>query len=182
MPSLPRDARAAAARSYARRARDLLRDAARPGGDPTAPHHLIWFLINCPVAEFRDPTEAIRMVQNLLERAPNSWVAWANLGAAQYRAGNASRRDRSLRHGPPRSIAERSSTTASSWRWLTIGSITRTRPEPASIAPTVGCKIPLERGRPATPHRGRRAPRADQPRHANSRGVAENTSIRSLIV
>ena len=67
---------------------DLLRDAARPGGDPTAPHHLIWFLVNCPVAEFRDPTEAIRMVQHLLERAPDSWVAWANLGAARYRAGN----------------------------------------------------------------------------------------------
>jgi eukaryotic-like serine/threonine-protein kinase len=86
--NLTRDARAAVARTYARRARDLLRDAARPGGDPTAPHHLIWFLVSCPVAEFRDPAEAIRMVQNLLERAPDSWVAWATLGAAHYRAGN----------------------------------------------------------------------------------------------
>ncbi len=85
---LTRDDRAAVARSYARRARDLLRDAARPGGDPTAPHHLSWFLVSCPVAEFRDPAEAIRIVQDILARAPESWVAWANLGAAHYRAGN----------------------------------------------------------------------------------------------
>ena len=86
--TLARDDRAAAARSYARRARDLLREAARPGGDPTAPHHLAWFLVSCPVAEFRDPVEAIRIVQAILERAPTSWVAWATLGAAHYRAGD----------------------------------------------------------------------------------------------
>jgi serine/threonine protein kinase/Flp pilus assembly protein TadD len=86
--TLARDRREAAARSYAERALDLLREAARPGGDPTAPHHLAWFLVSCPVAELRDPVEAIRIVQAILERAPNSWVAWATLGAAHYRAGD----------------------------------------------------------------------------------------------
>ncbi len=86
--TLVRDRREAAARSYAQRALDLLREAARPGGDPTAPHHLAWFLVSCPVAELRDPDEATRIVQAILERAPNSWVAWATLGAAHYRAGD----------------------------------------------------------------------------------------------
>ncbi len=85
---LTRDAREAAARSYARRARELISEAARLGIDPTVPYHLAWFLVSCPVAEFRDPAEAIRITQDTLKRAPNSWLTWANLGAAQYRSGN----------------------------------------------------------------------------------------------
>ncbi len=86
--TLASDRRATIARSYARRALDLLHEAARPGGDPTAPHHLAWFLVGCPVAELRDPAEAIRIVHHILERAPDSWVAWATLGAAHYRTGD----------------------------------------------------------------------------------------------
>ncbi len=86
--ALARQDREAAARSYARRALDLLRKEAQPGGDPTAPHHLAWFLASCPVAEFRSPAEAIRISQAILARVPDSWVAWATLGAAHYRAGD----------------------------------------------------------------------------------------------
>ena len=38
------------------------------------------------MAELRDPPEAIRISRGILERAPGSWVAWAGLGAAQYRS------------------------------------------------------------------------------------------------
>ncbi len=86
--TLARDGREAAARSYAVRALDLLREAARPGGDPTAFYHLAWLLVSCPVAELQDPAEAIQIAQAILERAPTSWVAWATLGAAHYRAGD----------------------------------------------------------------------------------------------
>ena len=80
--------RAAAAQSYAWRARDLLRDAARPGsGDPAAPYHLAWFLTTCPVTELRDPGEAVRIARGLVDRAPQVWISWATLGAALYRSG-----------------------------------------------------------------------------------------------
>jgi serine/threonine protein kinase len=87
-PALDRDIRAATARSYAARARDLLRDAARAGGaDPAAPYHLAWFLTTCPVAELRDPAEAGRIARAIVERAPGAWISWATLGGALYRAG-----------------------------------------------------------------------------------------------
>ena len=82
-------ARGASARSYARRAHDLLRDAARVGsGDPAAPYHLAWFLATCPVAELRDPGEAVRIARGLVDRAPQVWISWATLGAALYRSGD----------------------------------------------------------------------------------------------
>jgi tetratricopeptide (TPR) repeat protein len=89
--SLAADRREAVARSYALRACDLLRQAAQPApagdrGDPAAPYHLAWFLTNCPVAELRDPAEALGISQAEIERTPRSWIAWATLGAAQYRA------------------------------------------------------------------------------------------------
>ena len=67
-------------------ARDLLRRAVAAGDDPAAPYFLAWFLTAGPAVELRDPSEAIRIARGLLERTPGSWVAWATLGAAQYRA------------------------------------------------------------------------------------------------
>jgi serine/threonine protein kinase/tetratricopeptide (TPR) repeat protein len=84
--TLSSEARATAVRAYAGRARDLFRRAAEAGDDPAAPYFLAWFLTACPVAELRDPSEAIRIARGILARAPGSWVAWATLGAAQYRA------------------------------------------------------------------------------------------------
>ncbi len=46
---------------------------------------LAWSLANSPAVEHRDPPEAVRIARGLLARAPGSWVAWATLGAAQYR-------------------------------------------------------------------------------------------------
>ena len=65
---------------------ESLRRAVEAGVDPVAPYLLAWFLTTCPVADLRDPPEAIRISRGILERAPGSWVAWASLGAAQYRA------------------------------------------------------------------------------------------------
>src|SRR5262249_15747682 len=74
-----------AERGYAVRARETLRRAVEAGDDPAAPYFLAWFLTTCPVAELRDPPEAIRIAHGIIDRAPGSWVAWATLGAAQYR-------------------------------------------------------------------------------------------------
>jgi tetratricopeptide (TPR) repeat protein len=93
---LPRDRREAAARSYAQRALGLLRAAATasrssrtttPASDPAAPFHLAWFLTTCPVTELRDPAEALRIARTAVASAPGSWISWATLGAALYRAG-----------------------------------------------------------------------------------------------
>ena len=65
---------------------ESLRRAVEAGVDPVAPYLLAWFLTSCPVADLRDPSEAIRISRGILERAPGSWVAWAGLGAAQYRS------------------------------------------------------------------------------------------------
>ena len=163
-PKLTRDARAAAARSYARRARDLLRDAARPGGDPTAAHHLIWFLVNCPVAEFRDPIEAIRMAHDILARSPDSWVAWANLGARRVPRGQRSRCPRSPRAG------RRPQSRGAALLRLLPGdgppTARRLGPGPGLLRShrPMAARHALERGRPSAPRRGRRAPRAAPPR------------------
>ncbi len=84
--SLSSEARAWAMHDYAGRARERLRRAVEAGDDPAAPYFLAWFLTTCPAVDLRDPHEAVRIARGLLARAPGSWVAWAILGAAQYRA------------------------------------------------------------------------------------------------
>src|SRR5262249_34490238 len=84
--TLTSEARARAVRDYAVRARDSLRRAVDAGDDPAAPYFLAWFLTACPVAELRDPPEAVRVARGILAQAPGNWVAWATLGAAHYRA------------------------------------------------------------------------------------------------
>jgi tetratricopeptide (TPR) repeat protein len=73
-------------RDDAGRACESLRRAVEAGDDPVAPYLIAWFFTACPVAELRDPAEAIRITRGILARAPRSWAAWASLGAAQYRA------------------------------------------------------------------------------------------------
>jgi serine/threonine protein kinase/tetratricopeptide (TPR) repeat protein len=95
----PRDGKRAAL-AYARRARDLLRNAAAPGGgDPAAPFHLAWFLTSCPVVELRDPPEAVRIARTVVDRAPGSWITWATLGAALYRTDDWTGALEALEHG-----------------------------------------------------------------------------------
>ncbi len=84
--SLSTEDRDRAIRDYAGRARDRLRRAVEAGDDPASPFFLAWLLTSCPVAELRDPPEAVRIARGILARAPGSWVAWATLGAAQYRS------------------------------------------------------------------------------------------------
>jgi tetratricopeptide (TPR) repeat protein len=84
--TLSSEARERAMRDDAGRARESLRRAVEAGDDPVAPCLLAWFFTTCPVADFRDPPEAIRIARGILARAPGLWVAWASLGAAQYRA------------------------------------------------------------------------------------------------
>ena len=84
--SLSTEDRDRAVRDYAGRARDRLRRAVEAGDDPAAPFFLAWLLTTGPAVELRDPPEAVRIARGILARAPGSWVAWATLGAAQYRA------------------------------------------------------------------------------------------------
>ncbi len=66
--------------------------------DPAAPYFLSWLLIAGPLPELRDPPESARIARGLLARAPKSWVAWATLGAAQYRGGTPSEAVTALEH------------------------------------------------------------------------------------
>ncbi len=84
--ALSADARAEAIRDDAERAMEALRRSTEAGDDPVAPYLLAWWLTACPAAELRDPPEAIKLSREILRRSPASWVAWATLGAAEYRA------------------------------------------------------------------------------------------------
>jgi serine/threonine protein kinase len=83
--SLPHDRRQAAARGYALRARDVLRQAQKAGNDDTADAKLCWFLVVCPVAELRDPATAEKLAGLLLEKNPDDPRPRFLSGAAFYR-------------------------------------------------------------------------------------------------
>ena len=87
--SLSTGARDRAMRADAVRAIEALRGSVDSGDDPVAPYLLAWYLTSCPVEDLRDASSAIAIARGLLERAPGSWAAWAALGAACYRDGDA---------------------------------------------------------------------------------------------
>src|SRR5262249_21911932 len=64
--TLSSEARERAMRDDAGRARESLRRAVEAGDDPVAPCLLAWFFTTCPVADFRDPPEAIRIARGIL--------------------------------------------------------------------------------------------------------------------
>jgi tetratricopeptide (TPR) repeat protein len=50
--------------------------------------NLAWFLVTCPVVEFRDGPRALEMARKLVERAPQNGDYWLDLGAAHYALGD----------------------------------------------------------------------------------------------
>ena len=85
---LPKDRREAAARSYAERAREVLRPAQARDDDPARTGLLIQFLANCPVAELRDPSLAAKLARQVVHKSPTAPRSWLLLGGALYRAGD----------------------------------------------------------------------------------------------
>lgn len=98
--SLSSKARDAEVRGDIARALGRLRHSIESGDDhdPAAPYFLSWLLIAGPLPELRDPPESARIARGLIARAPKSWIAWATLGAAQYRSGTPSEAVTALEH------------------------------------------------------------------------------------
>ena len=97
--SVPRDRREAAARSYARRARDVLRQELGAGQDATTAPNLCWLLVVCPAEDLRDPPAAVQLARKIIEKFPIDPKSTLLLGAALYRSGDWQRAIESLGKG-----------------------------------------------------------------------------------
>lgn len=86
--TLPPERREAAARSYAHRARDVLRRLVDAGNDENAVANLCWFLVVCPAPELREPARSVQLARQLIEESPNDPKPEFLLGAALCRTGD----------------------------------------------------------------------------------------------
>jgi hypothetical protein len=84
---LPKDRRDAAVRSCAERARDVLRRANDAGSDTGATERC-WFLVSCPLEEFRDAALATQIARQLIAKRPTDPDPSLMLGCALYRSGD----------------------------------------------------------------------------------------------
>jgi len=78
----------AEAQSALERARALRHDLVEQSPAPEYLHNLAWFLANCPSAQFRNPEEAIALVRQAREEAPQNATFCNTLGVAYYRSGD----------------------------------------------------------------------------------------------
>jgi tetratricopeptide (TPR) repeat protein len=87
--TLSPEGRRAALRTYAERARGLLREAVRRGADdPAAQNALAWFLATCPEPSLRDPRQAVLLAERAVRQAPRDGGYRNTLAVARYRAGD----------------------------------------------------------------------------------------------
>jgi eukaryotic-like serine/threonine-protein kinase len=86
--NLPEDRREATARSYARRAREVLGPAAADGKAQSAKINLVSLLVNCPAEELRDAALAEKLAREMIAQSPGAPRPAYFLGAALYRSGD----------------------------------------------------------------------------------------------
>jgi serine/threonine protein kinase len=60
-------------------------------------NRLAWILAMCPLAELRDPSEAVSLAQQAVALAPDEADYWNTLGVAQYRTGDYAQATETLR-------------------------------------------------------------------------------------
>jgi tetratricopeptide (TPR) repeat protein len=115
--ALSRDARGELARSYAGRARDVL----RAGGD-WAPddaellNNVAWLFVSGPDPRLYEPARALGLAERATKLNPRESAYWHNLGAARYRLGDA----RGAIEAIERAMSQRTDGSPNDWLMLAM--------------------------------------------------------------
>ena len=89
---------------YYRRAHELVEQAQQaPDRRPAAVRRFAWFLLNCEVDSFRDPTLGLELAIEFVEQRPEVGGAWLTLALAHYRNGDWSAADEAVERSIERS-------------------------------------------------------------------------------